>query len=58
MQSRHGEAGELKSAAWMEDLGLVVEATTWEHAKLALAAFARYQGRPARLNLGDCSHVP
>ncbi|MEO8656974.1 MAG: type II toxin-antitoxin system VapC family toxin [Bryobacteraceae bacterium] len=54
MRSRHGEAGELKSAAWMKDLGLVVEPTTLEQARFALAAFARYQGRPARLNLGDC----
>jgi ribonuclease VapC len=54
MRSRYGEAGEAKSAAWMETAGIVVEPVTLAQAKAALAAFTRYQGRPARLNMGDC----
>lgn len=51
---RYGAAGEAKSAEWIEGLGLVVEPVTPAQAKIAVDAFARYQGRPARLNMGDC----
>ena len=54
MRTRYGEAGEKKSASWMESVGILVEPVTLEQARLALTAFARYQGRPARFNLGDC----
>lgn len=54
MRSRYGEAGQLKWAAWMNDLGLVVEPTTLDQATFALDAFTRYHGRPSRLNMGDC----
>lgn len=54
MRSRHGEAGEAKATALIESFGIDVEPVTLQHAKLAAAASARYRGRPARLNLGDC----
>ncbi len=54
MRTRHGEVGEAKSAAWMESIGLIVEPVTPAQARTAVTAFARYQGRPARLNMGDC----
>ena len=38
----------------MTQLGVTVEPVTLRHAELALAAFARYRSRPARLNMGDC----
>jgi ribonuclease VapC len=54
VRARFGEAGGKKSAAWMESIGIVVEPMKGEHARIAVEAFSRYQGRPARLNLGDC----
>jgi len=54
MRVRYGTAGEAKSAEWMESVGLVVEPVTLAQARTAVTAFARYQGRPARLNMGDC----
>jgi ribonuclease VapC len=54
MQSLYGEAGEKKSADWMKSLNIVVEPVTLEHAQIALGAFRRFRGRPARLNMGDC----
>ncbi len=54
MGARYGEAGEAKSAAWMESVGIAVEPVTLAQAKLAATTFARYRGRPARLNMGDC----
>jgi ribonuclease VapC len=54
MHARYGEAGEAHSAAWMEELGLIIEPVTAVHAQVAASAFARFKGRPARLNLGDC----
>ena len=38
----------------MSDVEVVVEPVTQRHSDLALQAFARYRGRPARLNMGDC----
>jgi ribonuclease VapC len=57
MRVRYGAAGEAKSAEWIEGIGLVVEPVTPAQAKIAVDAFARYQGRPARLNMGDCYGV-
>jgi ribonuclease VapC len=54
MHARYGALGESKSAAWMQSLGIVIEPVTAAHAKIASTTFARYQGRPARLNMGDC----
>ena len=54
MQSLYGEAGEKSAAIWMAKLGIAVEPITERHAAIALAAFARFHGRPARLNMGDC----
>lgn len=54
VRSRYGEAGEASAAAWMAKMRIVVEPATLEHAQIALAAYTRYRGRPARLNLGDC----
>jgi ribonuclease VapC len=54
MQSLYGEACEKKSAEWMKSLNIVVEPVTLEHAQIALGAFRRFRGRPARLNMGDC----
>ncbi len=54
VRTRYGERGETKSAAFMESIGLLVEPVTVVQAKVALDAFARYRGRPARLNMGDC----
>lgn len=53
-QGRYGEAGRDRSAAFMESIELRVEPVTLEHARIALDAFGRYRGRPARLNMGDC----
>jgi len=54
VRTRHGEAGEFRTAAWMDGIGIQVEPETQPHAQLALEAFARFRSRPARLNLGDC----
>lgn len=54
MHTRYGDAGELRSAAWMEQIGLVVEPVTLAQSKIAVSTFAKFHGRPARLNLGDC----
>jgi ribonuclease VapC len=54
MRTRYGQTGEAVAAKWMTEVGIVVEAVTLHHAEIALAAFARYRGRPARLNMGDC----
>jgi ribonuclease VapC len=54
MQSLYGEAGEKKAAEWMTGLNIVVEPVTLAHAQIAVEAFGRYRGRPARLNMGDC----
>ena len=54
MHSKYGAVGEAKSASWMESMGIVVEPITLPQAKIALAAFAKYHGRPAKLNMGDC----
>ena len=49
-----GMASTERAEEWVKDLGISVEPVSFNHAKLAAAAFARYRGRPARLNLGDC----
>jgi ribonuclease VapC len=49
-----GNASASKAVEWVRDLGISVEPISIAHAKLAAAAFARYRGSPARLNLGDC----
>lgn len=54
MSSRYGDAGEAAASTWMAKMQIVVEPATLEHAQIALAAYARYRGRPAKLNLGDC----
>jgi ribonuclease VapC len=54
MQSLYGEAGEKQSAEWMKGLNIAVEPVTLAHAQIALEAFRRFRGRPARLNMGDC----
>lgn len=54
MGARYGDAGEARSAAWMESVGIVVEPVTLVQAQIAVAAFAKYRRRPTRLNLGDC----
>lgn len=54
MRSRYGEAGETAAAEWMNGTNIVTQPVTLEHAKIAAAAYARYRGRPARLNPGDC----
>lgn len=54
VRSRYGEAGETSASKWMAKMQVVVEPVTLEHAQIALAAYARYHGRPAKLNLGDC----
>jgi ribonuclease VapC len=54
MRSRYGEAGESIASRWMTQTGVVVEPVTLRQAEIALSAFTRYQGRPARLNMGDC----
>jgi ribonuclease VapC len=50
----YGAAGQEKAAAFMESIELSVEPVTIEQARIALKAFERYKGRPARLNMGDC----
>jgi ribonuclease VapC len=54
MSARYGEPGEGSAAKWMNQIGIVVEPVTLRHAELALSAYTRYRGRPARLNMGDC----
>ena len=54
MHAIYGEAGVSASVRWMETIGLIVEPVTLAQANTALSAYARYHGRPARLNLGDC----
>ncbi len=53
-KEKAGAAGESMADEWAKDLRISVEPITLIHARLAAAAFARYRGRPARLNLGDC----
>jgi ribonuclease VapC len=54
MRSRYGEPGESVASRWMTQVGIVVEPVTLRQAEIALAAFTEYQGRPTRLNMGDC----
>ena len=54
IRMRYGDAGEASSAKWMAQIGIAVEPVTIQHAEIALSAFARYRGRPAKLNMGDC----
>jgi len=54
MSARYGAAGEASAARWMTQVGIVVEPVTLQHAEIALAVYAKYRGRPARLNMGDC----
>ena len=54
MLVRHGAAGEAKSSAWMDRIGIAVAPVTLAEAQIACAAFVKYRGRPARLNMGDC----
>jgi ribonuclease VapC len=54
IRSLRGAAAEAEAAVWMEASGLRVEPVTLPQARIAAEAFARYKGRPARLNLGDC----
>jgi ribonuclease VapC len=50
----YGAAGQEKAAAFMESIELRIEPVTVEQARIALEAFEKYKGRPARLNMGDC----
>src|SRR5450432_4092079 len=54
MQSLFGDAGVERSAKWMTNAGIVIQPVTHRHAEIALGAFAKFRGRPARLNMGDC----
>jgi ribonuclease VapC len=54
MRIGYGDAGEATAAKWMTQIGIVIEPVTIRHGEIALAAYSRYRGRPARLNLGDC----
>lgn len=54
IRTRYGDAGEASATKWMTEIGIAVEPITLRHAELALAAYSRYRGRPARLNMGDC----
>ncbi len=54
MRALYGEPGELVATRWMGEVGVVVEPVTLAQAELALGAFARYRGKPAKLNMGDC----
>ena len=53
-REKAGAAGVAIAEEWAKDLRISVEPVSFNHAKLAAAAFARYRGRPERLNLGDC----
>ena len=54
MQGHHGTVGATKSSNWMERIGIVVVPVTLVETQIAFSAFAKYRGRPARLNMGDC----
>lgn len=54
MLERYGDDGEARSAALLESVGVRVESVTAEQSRIAVRAFARYRGRSARLNMGDC----
>jgi len=49
-----GPVGEARASDILAVFRVQVEPITLDHARIALAAFTRYRGRPARLNLGDC----
>ena len=52
--SEFGEAGQKTAMKWMGQLGITIEPVTARQAEIAVGAFERYRGRPARLNMGDC----
>ena len=54
MLSKYGESGPARSDSWMQSLKIVVEPVTLAQTQIALRAFGKYKGRPARLNMGDC----
>ena len=54
MRAVYGPEGEARSDEWMRSIGLRVVSTTLAHAKIAAQASAKFRGRPARLNMGDC----
>ncbi len=54
LQGAVGSEAASMAEDWVKDLRISVEPISYSHAKLAAAAFARYRGRPSRLNLGDC----
>lgn len=54
VRTKYGPEGEARSEALMADLGVTVGSVGVEEARIAVEAFARYRGRPAQLNLGDC----
>ncbi len=52
--ARYGEEGAAQASTWLETIGIIVEPVTLSQATIAVSTYARYKGRPARLNLGDC----
>ncbi|HEY1426935.1 MAG TPA: type II toxin-antitoxin system VapC family toxin [Caulobacteraceae bacterium] len=50
----HGQAGHALVEELMTELKIAIADVDAAMAREAAAAFARYRGRPARLNLGDC----
>lgn len=53
-EALHGPPGHASVEALMAELNMAVASVDAPMARQAAAAFARYRGRPARLNLGDC----
>lgn len=54
MHGAYGDAGIATASEFLSDVGAVVEPITARHAEIAMRAFTRFRGRPARLNMGDC----
>jgi ribonuclease VapC len=54
MQSVYGDTGHVRAERWAEQVGIRIEPITMEHTQVAIAAWSKYHGRPARFNMGDC----
>lgn len=53
-QTVNGDAGRLRMERLLRKLGVQIVDIDADTARLAADAFARFRGRPARLNMGDC----
>lgn len=54
IQSMGSDVLESEIESWMDGRGIEIAEVDAEQTRLAVEAHARFRGRPARLNLGDC----